>query len=173
MLAVLLVFGSVVSHDFVRWDDPLLITANPDIRGVNLHTLRQAFSTFDPELYIPFTLISYQINYVIAGLSPWIYHLVNLLLHLLNAVLVGRVILWLTGAHRGALIAASSDRGGCMGECTKGCAFCILLSIIAPLLSFLPGAGRPQNILWKRPSLSCRTSLEGIRRHDACSSCAH
>ncbi|MBI2636040.1 tetratricopeptide repeat protein [Candidatus Peregrinibacteria bacterium] len=50
--------------------------------------LKTVFTSYDPELYIPLTFVSYQINYMMAGLSPWIYHLTNILLHAGNALLV-------------------------------------------------------------------------------------
>ncbi len=36
--------------------------------------------------YIPLTWMSFGLNYVLGGMNPWGYHLVNLLLHASNAV---------------------------------------------------------------------------------------
>ena len=83
-----LIFGRSIEYPFVRFDDGLLIYDNPAIRGINFHTLRAAFSTYDPELYIPLTLLSYQIDFLIGGIKPAIYHLQNILWHAANGVLL-------------------------------------------------------------------------------------
>lgn len=84
----ILVYGHVLGYGFVRWDDGLLIYENPAIRGVSLANLKTIFTTYDPELYIPLTLLTYQLDYMIAGANASWYHAINLLLHVCNAVLV-------------------------------------------------------------------------------------
>ncbi len=87
-LAGFLVYGHTLGYDFVRWDDGLLIYENPAIRGITVQNLKTIFTTYDPELYIPLSLLSYQIDYMIGGASPAIYHFTNLILHCVNACLV-------------------------------------------------------------------------------------
>jgi tetratricopeptide (TPR) repeat protein len=96
-LLLLAIYGSSLSNEFVDWDDRLLIVENPIVHSLTPATVKQAFTTYDPELYIPLTLVGYQFNHLIAGLSPFIYHFENLLFHLLNAALVVWFILLLTG----------------------------------------------------------------------------
>lgn len=84
----LLVYGQSLGNGFVRWDDGLLIYENPAIRGFSLANLKTIFTTYDPELYIPLTLLSYQFDYMISGIRPEFYHLHSLLLHIANALLV-------------------------------------------------------------------------------------
>jgi protein O-mannosyl-transferase len=83
---------SVIGNEFVTLDDTLLITRNAAVHGLTWDTIRTAFSTYDPELYVPLTLLSYQIEYAIAGLHPLLYHLTNLLLHLGSTVFVFLII---------------------------------------------------------------------------------
>ncbi|MEK7563468.1 MAG: tetratricopeptide repeat protein [Patescibacteria group bacterium] len=85
----LLVYARSLGNDFVTWDDRLLIVDNPIVHGLSWANIVAAFTTYDPEIYIPLTFLSYQINYMIGGLQPFGYHLVNLLLHMGNAILVG------------------------------------------------------------------------------------
>lgn len=73
---------------FVAWDDTYLIYFNPVIKEISWKTLRAAFTTYDPELYVPLTLLSYQLDYLIAGLNPFLFHLTNIILHTANALLV-------------------------------------------------------------------------------------
>lgn len=91
-----LIYGHTLTYEFVRWDDGLLIFDNPAIRGITLQNLKTIFTTYDPELYIPLSLLSYQVDYMIGGSNPAIYHFTNLILHILNAVLVCGVMKLLT-----------------------------------------------------------------------------
>lgn len=82
------VYGASLKNDFVRWDDGLLIYENNAVREMSLTSIKTAFTTYDPELYIPLTLMSYKMDYLIGGRNPFLYHFHNLVLHTLNAVLV-------------------------------------------------------------------------------------
>lgn len=82
------VYHQSLWYPFVRWDDGLLIYDNPAIRAITPQTLWKIFTSYDPELYIPLTFFSYQLNYLIGGTSPTIYNLTNLLFHTANALLV-------------------------------------------------------------------------------------
>jgi protein O-mannosyl-transferase len=92
-----LIYGQSLRNPFVRWDDGLLIYENPAIRAITPTTVKAVFSQYDPELYIPLTFLSYQIDYQIGGTNPTIYHTTNLLLHTLNALLVTLLAFLLTG----------------------------------------------------------------------------
>ncbi len=98
-LLVLLAFGGSLRHGFSPIDDHFLITENLAIRGITWEHLKYIFTTYDPELYIPLTLFSFQVNYVLGGLAPFGFHLANLFLHAANAILVG-YLLFLLGMRR-------------------------------------------------------------------------
>jgi Tfp pilus assembly protein PilF len=66
----------------------MLVYENPAIRQISPSTLKFIFSTYDPELYIPLTFLSYQIDYLISGIHPLMYHLTNFVFHTLNGFLV-------------------------------------------------------------------------------------
>lgn len=84
----LILYGGLLQADFVHFDDPELVTQNPIIREISPSSVGKAFTSYDPELYVPLTTISYQIDHLIAGLSPAMFHFTNILLHTLNALLV-------------------------------------------------------------------------------------
>lgn len=84
----LVVYGRSLTNDFVRWDDGMLIYENPAVREMSPWSMKRIFTTYDPELYIPATFITYQIDYKIWGANPFGYHLTSLLLHIGNAILV-------------------------------------------------------------------------------------
>lgn len=83
-LACSTIFFPVLGHGFVRWDDFALIVENPLVRLFS----PRIFWTFDPELYIPMTLLTFQMETAIAGTEPFLFHLTNLLLHIANVILV-------------------------------------------------------------------------------------
>lgn len=88
----LLVYGASLSNGMISWDDGILIRQNEYIRAISWINLKTIFTSFvDPELYIPLTFVSYQINYLFGGTAPFGYHLGNVLLHLLNAMLVWKI----------------------------------------------------------------------------------
>lgn len=106
ILAVLAVYLWPALHaDFVSVDDGLLITKNMAVHELTLASLMYNFTHYDPELYIPLTFLSYQIEYAFFGLQPWIYHLTNLLLHIGSALLVMMIARRCTGSKLAALCA--------------------------------------------------------------------
>ncbi len=108
ILAVLClgVFGRAMRSEFVRWDDGLLIYENPAAQGFSMENIKAAFTTYDPELYIPLTLLSYQLDYTISGANPVLYHLDNLFLHILGAIAVYASFVLLTHTRRIAFLVA-------------------------------------------------------------------
>ena len=101
----LLLYGRTLPYGFVDWDDGLLITGNLTVQEFTFSSIGKAFTSYDPELYIPLTFVSYQLNHVIVGLSPWIYHLTNILLHAANAFLVMLLVSRLAKNSSAGLIA--------------------------------------------------------------------
>ncbi len=106
-LAVLLVVLTMVAYlpalraGFI-WDDDQHLTANRCIVGPL--GLREIWTT-TAAVYYPLVLTSFWIQHAIWGLNPFFFHLVNVLVHAANAVLLWRILLrlnvagaWLGGA---------------------------------------------------------------------------
>ena len=94
VIITLLVLQPVLKQGFLNWDDDLYVTDN---KNVKVDSFSDIFKVFDPDnmsldTYTPLTLFSFAIDYRIAGDTPFWYHLVNLLLHLLNTGLVYALI---------------------------------------------------------------------------------
>ncbi len=87
-LVALLVYSRALGNGFVQWDDGLLVLRNDLIQTLNLETLKGIFTSYDPELYIPLTFLTYQIETALFGMNPLVFHLTNVLLHAANSVLV-------------------------------------------------------------------------------------
>lgn len=88
-LATLAVFSRVLLADFVQWDDDISVYQNPHIQGLDWGRLRWMFSDASYALrYEPLNWLGYALIYQSSGLRPFSYHLVNLVLHCLNTVLL-------------------------------------------------------------------------------------
>ena len=91
-LAVLLVAGVVAAYSpaltagFI-WDDDDYVTENPLLYEPD-GLQRIWFSLDAPSQYFPLVYTAFRIEYGIWGLEPFGYHLINVLLHALNALLL-------------------------------------------------------------------------------------
>jgi tetratricopeptide (TPR) repeat protein len=90
-------YGPAITAGFI-WDDDDYVTNNPLLEGGD--GLRRIWTTTETPQYYPLVFTSFWIENQLWGHAPMGYHLVNILLHALNAFLVGR-ILWILGV-RGA-----------------------------------------------------------------------
>ena len=93
---------------FINYDDPDYVTQNPRVPGgLNLDNLQWAFTHTVNANWHPVTMLSHMLDGQLFGLQPWGPHLVNVLWHTANTVLVFLWLRRLTGARwRSALVAA-------------------------------------------------------------------
>lgn len=84
-----LVYLPGLQNSFVNWDDFAYIVDNPRIKSLSWESIRQLFyyKTYVVGNYHPFTVLSYALEYKFAGLTPAVYHLDNIFLHLINTFL--------------------------------------------------------------------------------------
>jgi tetratricopeptide (TPR) repeat protein len=101
LLAVLLlttaVFSNSIKNGFIKtWDDNAYILDNPHIKDLSLQSIWSIFSTFYAANYHPLTTLSWALEYHLFGLNASVYHITNLAFHLLNTILVFRLIFLIT-----------------------------------------------------------------------------
>jgi hypothetical protein len=108
ILATLAVFWQVNQYDFINCDDPVYVTENIHVQsGITLEGFRWAFSTTYAEFWHPLTWLSLMFDYQLYGLNAGGYHLTNLILHILSALLLFWLFNRMTGAiWRSAFVAA-------------------------------------------------------------------
>jgi Tfp pilus assembly protein PilF len=85
-LSTLVVFLPSLNNGFVNWDDDRNLVDNQDFRGFSLSHLRWMWTNHFMEHYVPLTWMSYGLDYDLWGRAASGYHLTNVLLHSLNAV---------------------------------------------------------------------------------------
>jgi tetratricopeptide (TPR) repeat protein len=89
VLAVALVYAPVREHQFVNFDDPDYVSANPHVQaGLTLDGVRWAFTSAHARLWHPVTSLSHLADWTLFGGWAGGHHLVSVALHVANAVLV-------------------------------------------------------------------------------------
>lgn len=87
-------FLPMLSNGFTNWDDDVYVTNNQLVKNSDWGGM---FSGASASNYHPLTMITLGLNYVLSGNDPFSYHLVNLLLHILNTSLVFLFIYKISG----------------------------------------------------------------------------
>lgn len=88
LLATFLFFSPVLKNDFVNWDDDINVTENKNVTELNAQSITQMFTHTVVGSYTPLTTLTFAVENHFSGMKPWVYHLNNLLLHLLCTLLV-------------------------------------------------------------------------------------
>ena len=108
VIAVLLVFWPVTDHGFINFDDPDYITENRHVRsGLSRDGVGWALTTFHAGNWHPVTWLSHMLDVAVFGLQPGGHHLVGLLLHLANTLLLFGVFSKMTGRPRHSAVVAA------------------------------------------------------------------
>ena len=94
LIITTLVYLPVLNAGFVNWDDPDYIYNNNVIK--DLGKVADFFSVKIQGNFHPLTMISLALNYAISGYDAWSYHLLNLVLHLVNCFLVYKFVMLLS-----------------------------------------------------------------------------
>lgn len=95
-----------LNNGFVNWDDDLMVTKNQKVFHLSASGIKTIFTTIDVSTYVPLTILTYAIEYRLAGLDPRVFHATNYLLHLLNCLLVFGLFLILSRNFKIALVTA-------------------------------------------------------------------
>lgn len=84
----ILVYSSAIHFEFTNWDDDIHVTNNPAIQDFSLRSMIDLFSPTEKYMYHPLTMLSYMIEWKVAGAEPWLFHGTNISLHAVNVCLV-------------------------------------------------------------------------------------
>jgi Tfp pilus assembly protein PilF len=108
VLATVALYWPATHHDFINFDDPDYVTANVHVQnGLTLGNIQWAFSHLVSSNWHPVTMLSHMLDCQLFGLKPGAHHLVSVLFHAANTVLLFALLRSLTGAvWRSALVAA-------------------------------------------------------------------
>ncbi len=100
-------YAPALDNNFINLDDDEYVTANPHVQaGVNVASVRWAFTNVDMAIWQPVSWISHALDCQLYGLNPVGHHLTNILLHSANSVLVFALLFLATGAFGRSLVVA-------------------------------------------------------------------
>ncbi len=98
LLAVGLVFGRTLRHEFINIDDNVCVYENAQVtRGLGVEGIVWAFTSRQNGSWDPLTRISHILDWQLYHENAWGHHLTNLVLHAATAVLLFLVLRWMTG----------------------------------------------------------------------------
>jgi len=98
-LVTFAVFWQVQRNEFVDYDDDKYVVKNPYVQGgLNLKSIEWAFTATRASNWHPLTWLSHTLDCKLFGLNPKWHHLVNLLFHIVNTLLLFLVFKDMTGA---------------------------------------------------------------------------
>ncbi|MCD4780930.1 MAG: tetratricopeptide repeat protein [Candidatus Omnitrophica bacterium] len=101
-----LVYLPVFHSNFVNWDDDVHLTHNYYVHELSLQNLKNIFTTTVNGIYIPLTSLSFALEYAVFKDNPVVYHVNNLILHLMVVLFVYFFFKALGQTDRAALIGA-------------------------------------------------------------------
>ncbi len=107
LISTIAVYWPAINHEFVNYDDPAYVTGNAHVRtGFTRENIRWAFTTTLMGNWNPVTWLSHMADSQLFGLDPRGHHLISILLHGLNTILLFIFLNRITGTlWRSALVA--------------------------------------------------------------------
>lgn len=107
--ATFAVYSPVADHEFIwNYDDSLYVSDNPHVRqGLTLENLRWALTAEVAANWHPLTLISHMLDVSLFGVNAGAHHIVNVVFHVANTVLLFLLLFQLTASiWKSAFVAA-------------------------------------------------------------------
>ena len=107
LLVTIFAYHGVRYNDFLSIDDNDYVSENLHVQqGLTAQSIHWAFTTFQDANWHPLTWISNMIDWSMYGMNPIGYHVTNVRMHAVNAVLLFLLLLYMTGAlGRSAIVA--------------------------------------------------------------------
>ncbi|MEA2736600.1 MAG: protein O-mannosyl-transferase [Humisphaera sp.] len=121
LLLVAVVFGRIATHEFVNLDDDKFLYANEKLLPPTFAGLAEVWRGPHAHLYVPITMTAWWIvaqaglirDVSASGggsayaLNPWVFHIASLLVHVVNVLLVRRILRAITRDDLASVIGAA------------------------------------------------------------------
>jgi hypothetical protein len=91
--ATFIAYYPALNNDFQVWDTQRYVIDNPNIKALTWENIRWMFTSFHVANWHPLTWLSHALDYALFGLDPWGHHLVSILIHCLNTVLLFALVI--------------------------------------------------------------------------------
>jgi tetratricopeptide (TPR) repeat protein len=97
IIATVLAYSSVRTFEFNNYDDVLYVTGNDVVkRGLTWDGIVTVFTQATPPYWHPLTMMSHMLDVELFGVNAGAHHVVNLLFHIVNSVLLFWVLYRMT-----------------------------------------------------------------------------
>ena len=109
LAVTLIVFLPSIPNDFVNWDDDVNIIDNENLSELSFENVKRIFNPYTGNVignYNPLTILTFAIEKHFVGLDATLFHINNLILHLICVFLVFRIMLLLQLNPISAMIVA-------------------------------------------------------------------
>ncbi len=106
LVFTLIIYSHALQNGLISCDDNDYIINNLFIRDFSWAGVKAIFSSFYDCNYHPLTMLTFLIEYKMAGLNPLPYHAFSILVHVLNTWLVFKLVQRLSGKEVTALVVA-------------------------------------------------------------------
>ena len=108
IIANAVIYAPVRQFAFVNSDDPVYVTANPQVLGgLSWANVQWAFTDAKVPYWHPLTFLSHMLDVELYGTNAAGHHITSVLLHIMTAVMLFALLLQMTGAlWRSAAVAA-------------------------------------------------------------------
>ena len=88
-LGTVFLYGSVATHDFINYDDKDYVTGNSQVTsGLSWSTIRWSLTATEQANWHPLTWLSHALDCQFFGLNAGYHHIINLVFHVLNTILL-------------------------------------------------------------------------------------
>jgi tetratricopeptide (TPR) repeat protein len=88
-IVIFAVYLPVRNHEFISFDDDAYVTKNPNVQsGLTSQNIKWAFTTGHASNWHPLTWLSHQLDYSLFDGNSGAHHLVNVLFHVANSLLL-------------------------------------------------------------------------------------
>jgi len=100
IIFTLLLYSNSLTNDFVaNWDDNQYVLNNSSIKEFSKENVSALVSSYYVGNYHPVTMLVFAVEYKFFGANPMPFHLVNLILHLINVLLVFLIFQRISGGR--------------------------------------------------------------------------
>jgi protein O-mannosyl-transferase len=99
VIATFAAYEPIRHNGFVNYDDTGYITENPNVtNGITTHSIKWSLTSLYAANWHPLTWLSHMLDYQLFGPNPLGHHLVNVAIHIVNALLLFWILKNITGA---------------------------------------------------------------------------
>jgi protein O-mannosyl-transferase len=88
LITTLFIYFQALKFDLLDWDDNLYLVSVRQIKHLNWESIKLFFTNYYLGNYHPFTMLFYAVEQTIGRGQSSVYHLNNIILHIINTVLV-------------------------------------------------------------------------------------